>query len=136
VTLVDKKQEYQVILGQLRGAVTNPLLEPPSSNEKAQDKKEKAQDKPDAAGAEKEKKEIPKAKKGMNSGIEDDSGVYYAIAWKLPPPLGSFAFMDKRIPQEELMRDFPWGMLAGAGFGIFIIGMLIILLEGDFPCGA
>lgn len=132
VTLVDKKQEYQVILGQLRGAVTNPLMEPPPPSKK-QDTKEKSQDTPKDAANNNESQKTTKAKKGLNSGIEDDSGVYYAIAWKLPPPLGSFSFMDKRIPQEELMRDFPWGMLIGVGVGIFMIGMLIIVLEGDLP---
>lgn len=133
VTLVDKNQEYQVILGQLRGAVTNPLLEPTADKGKPQETKEKTQEKPADPQGTGQKPEVQKAKKGINSGIEDDSGVYYAIAWKLPPQLGSFAFMDKRIPQDELMRGFPWGMLAGIGFGIFILGMLIIVFEGDLP---
>ncbi len=123
VTLVERQQEYQVILGQMRGMVTNPLLEgdPRTPRKKEGDKKEG------------ETKEGEKSSPAASSGETDDTGVYYAIAWKLPPPLGSFAFMDKHIPQDELMRDFPWGMIIGMGLGIFIFGMLIIVFEGDMP---
>ncbi len=127
-TLVDKKQEYQVILGQLRGEVTNPLLEGdplPAAPEK--DKKDDAK----KGDAKKDDAKKDDAKKG--AGLTDDTGVYYVLAWKLPPPLGSFAFMDKHIPQEQLMKDFPWGMLVGVGLGIFILGMLIVIFEGDMP---
>ncbi len=125
-TLVDKKQEFQVILGQLRGEVTNPLLEgDPNPAPAAADKDKKEDGKKDEAKKSDAKK--------VGSGVTDDTGVYYALAWKLPPPLGSFAFMDKHIPQSELMKDFPWGLLVGAGLGIFILGMLIVIFEGDMP---
>ncbi len=124
VTLVDKKQEYQVILGQIRGEVTNPLLEgdplPPAPDKGKKEEGKKEEGKKDGA-------------KKAGSGVVDDTGVYYALAWKLPPPLGSFAFMDKHIPQDELMKDFPWGLLVGAGLGIFILGMLVVIFEGDMP---
>jgi hypothetical protein len=129
VTLVDKKHEYQVILGQLRGEVTNPLLEgdplPPAPEKAKKDDAKKD-------GAKKDEAKKDGARKA-GSGVVDDTGVYYALAWKLPPPLGSFAFMDKHIPQDELMKDFPWGLLVGAGLGIFILGMLVVIFEGDMP---
>ncbi|MBU1241636.1 hypothetical protein KKD52_16005 [Myxococcota bacterium] len=130
-TLVDKKQEYQVILGQLRGEVTNPLVEgDPNPAPAAADKDKKDDAKKDDAKKDGAKKD---GAKKAGSGVTDDTGVYYALAWKLPPPLGSFAFMDKHIPQSELMKGFPWTMLVLAGVGIFILGMLIVIFEGDMP---
>ncbi|MBN2723837.1 MAG: methyl-accepting chemotaxis protein [Deltaproteobacteria bacterium] len=62
-----------------------------------------------------------------------DTGVFYAVIWKLPKAMGPFAFLDKLIPQSELLKGFPWGMFIAATVVILFLGIFIVLWEGDLP---
>lgn len=62
-----------------------------------------------------------------------DTGVYYAVSWKLPRKMGALAFLDKLIPQNELLKGFPWGLFIGATILLLFLGIFFILWEGDLP---
>ena len=62
-----------------------------------------------------------------------DMGIYYVVAWRLPLKLGSFAFMDKVIPQSQLLKGFPMGAFIAASLIFILLGLMIIIWEGDMP---
>ncbi|MBU1536760.1 hypothetical protein KKF84_15655 [Myxococcota bacterium] len=62
-----------------------------------------------------------------------DRGIYYVVSWRLPMKMGPFAFLDKLIPQDKLLEGFPWVLFIVATLVFLILGIMIIMWEGDMP---
>jgi hypothetical protein len=70
---------------------------------------------------------------GMLRGSAQKGGNYWAILWKFPEALGTFAFRSAKIPRSYLLRDFPYLLLIVAGFVALVLGLFFIIWEGDLP---
>ncbi|MDA3863947.1 MAG: hypothetical protein PF689_08805 [Deltaproteobacteria bacterium] len=76
---------------------------------------------------------VPKIEMDKELPEFQDTGTYYAIAFRMPQKHGSMAFLKKVIPQDKLLEGFPWvPFIIGAIF-IMILGILLLVLEGDLP---
>ncbi len=72
---------------------------------------------------------------GRLPGSASGPGNYWSILWKFPATLGPFAFLSGQTPREHLLMQFPYiWVIMGSILGL-ILGMFLLLWEGDIPSG-
>lgn len=72
---------------------------------------------------------------GRLPGSASGPGNYWSILWKFPATLGPFAFLSGQTPREHLLMQFPYiWVILGSIVGL-ILGMFLLLWEGDIPSG-
>ncbi len=72
---------------------------------------------------------------GKLRGSASGHGDFWAILWRVPEGTGRMAFLSGKIPRSYLLKDFPWVLVIGGGILALILGLFLIVWEGDLPLG-
>jgi len=72
---------------------------------------------------------------GRLPGSASGSGNFWAILWKYPTKLGPFAFLSGQTPRSHLLKEFPYVWVVLGSALALILGMFLLIWEGDLPTG-